>query len=284
MKHIILYSTVILMIYSCAMKKKRYKPDNFFGDQRYLNIAEAIYYGNGGLLKDYLERYKDLDIDKLGKRGAGLLMYSVIVRERKMTKMLLEHGADPNKVSNIIPYREPIKENSTGLCTLPLGFICEHYHRYGYNKKYAELLIKYGANVNDTTCYEPPFILALSTLNMKEKKEIFSILLENGADINIQNKYGDTPLTSATGGTFCWDTIEWLLDHGADYKITDHHNISVVHRIQDYLELHSDSRQKYLDPPQRLKRRLEAEGVIFPKGPFFPIKQGEPLPDIEYRK
>ncbi len=290
-RNIILYTIIGLVTSSCPynhfrMVQEHSKPDGFFKERKYSNIAEAIYNNNDDLLKNYLKTYKDLDIDKLGKRGANLLMYSIIMEKYKMMQILLEHGADPNVKSYVIPPTQPIGKNSDRLCAQPLGIICEYYHRY--NRKYVELLLKYGANVNDTICSKPPFIHAvggsayISTYTWRKKKELMTILLKNGANINIQDKSGKTALISARG--IKWETtIEWLLDHGADYKITDNHNISVVHHIQNYLE-NFGSEEKFLAKSRALKKRLENEGVIFPKGPFFPVKQGERLPDIKYRK
>lgn len=266
------------------MKKERLKPNNFFEDRKYFNIAEAIYYENSTLLKDYLTSYKDLDINKLGKRGANLLMYSIIIEKRKMMKILLEHGADPNVKSEIVPYTDTINEKSVRLCTYPLGEVVEYYE--DYNKKYIELLVKYGADINDNTCYQPPFIHAVhsSARRFEKKRELMSVLLKNGANINVQNKYGETPLISSFGGSFPFETLEWLLDNGADYKITDNYNVSIVHWLQDFLEENADTGDKFLEHPRQLKKRLENKGVIFPKGSFFPVKEGERLPDIEYKK
>ena len=72
--------------------------------------------------------------------------------------------------------------------------------------------IKRGADVNNTVA----LVVAFRTGNT----EIIKILMENGADVNIKNKYGTTSLTHAAWYG-CTGLAKLLLEYGADVDAKD---------------------------------------------------------------
>lgn len=50
--------------------------------------------------------------------------------------------------------------------------------------------------------------------------EVVRLLLEHGAEVNVQDKYGHTPLHAAVLGAGT-DTMQLLLEAGADRNLTD---------------------------------------------------------------
>ena len=80
------------------------------------------------------------------------LLYAVWEHNYDMTKFLLENGADPNFVS---VFWEVKPEETVRI--LPLETVCYK----DYNINFVKLLIKYGANPNDTRAQLPLFAAAL---------------------------------------------------------------------------------------------------------------------------
>ena len=88
----------------------------------------------------------------------------------EITKFLLENGADPN------------------LNPFTLHHYCESYK----NPELVKLLIKYGAKVNyiDPKTGATPLHRAMYMF----RSEVVKVLIENGADLSIKNKKGQTPI------------------------------------------------------------------------------------------
>ena len=80
-------------------------------------------------------------------------------------------------------------------------------------------LLEAGAEINITNQYgETPLHLARS-------KEQIKLLLETGANPNIQDKFGETPLH------WCWNNLEkirLLLEAGADYTIRNNKGLTPI--------------------------------------------------------
>jgi ankyrin repeat protein len=87
----------------------------------------------------------------------------------------------------------------------------------------ARLLIEHGANVNvkDSDGETPLHFFANNT-------EISRFLVENNADINIQNGLGETPLCRAAGANNI-EIMRLLLEHGADVNAQDDNGDTPLH-------------------------------------------------------
>jgi len=81
-----------------------------------------------------------------------------------------------------------------------------------------KLLIDAGANVNYKD--SPRKSTALHTATYWGQSEIVELLVKNGANVNVQNIYGDTPLmNSANHGDV--QAVKFLLKKGADVNLKD---------------------------------------------------------------
>ena len=54
-------------------------------------------------------------------------------------------------------------------------------------------------------------------------------LVEHGADVNIQNRWGETALYQASNRNGHLDIIRYLVEHGADVNIKDEDSKTVLH-------------------------------------------------------
>jgi Ankyrin repeats (3 copies)/Ankyrin repeat len=72
----------------------------------------------------------------------------------------------------------------------------------------------YAVEVND-------HIKDMSPEGIEKRQKIVNLLLDNGADINIQNQYGETPLHRAIGFLFQEEIVLLLLEKGAKIDIAD---------------------------------------------------------------
>ncbi len=138
------------------------------------------------------------------KFGNTLLMLTIMNQQIKPFKVLLIDKADVN-----------IHNSYEGTSAL-----IEASSSKQYDTKFAEILLQYGANVNDvqTDKKEPnkvktPLIQASKT----GKLDLVELLVKNGANINYQNEYGQSALSESV----IIDRYKisfFLLQNGSDYK------------------------------------------------------------------
>lgn len=95
-----------------------------------------------------------------------------------------------------------------------------------------ELLLDNGADCNATDTYgNTPFFHALATRNMK----IIRMLLDHGAYISpILSHFGMTALHFAAKNSQNPDVLEFLLDRGLDIERTDYGGSSALHQAAEY--------------------------------------------------
>ena len=101
-------------------------------------------------------------------------------------KILEEHGNDKIKLKKLI--------NSEGI----LGNTPLHYATIANNKEIAEILLRFGANINATNYRNSTLLHIAASQGYLEIAEFF---VKNGAKINIKDKYGKTPYDHAKTGT-----------------------------------------------------------------------------------
>ncbi len=122
----------------------------------------------------------------------------------KLAGLLLEKGSDPNAADSGIV-------NNAGGSPLPLSPIYAAAHRD--NTRMVALLRKHGADIN--TLHGGMSDLGRAALC--NDAAVCRILLENGADTNVEDRYGETPLFWAIYNNNA-EIVELLLNNGADPK------------------------------------------------------------------
>jgi len=159
-----------------------------FTDDPDFEKVKAVFRNNPSLIKMH------------DRTGQTALHYAVDRGNVKCVEFLLQNGADPNAVNyldgtpmvRVICFGPP--ENRLAI---------------------AELLVKYGADVNRVSHYHPP----LNWAAMKNNFGIVKLLVKSGAKVNAQDEY--MKLTALHFSAF-WGNVEmakFLLESGADPSI-----------------------------------------------------------------
>ncbi len=115
---------------------------------------------------------------------------------------------------------------------------------YGRHIRVAELLLKYGGNVNARGTYgqTPLFILSSDeTCDDDDNDDVLVVaqfLLERGADVNLTDEFHQTPLLRAIR-QLRYDLARLLIQHGADVKVEDDEGQSPLHLLIRWGDFHA---------------------------------------------
>jgi len=229
-------------------RSTEYQPEHFFSETE-LPIGRAIIDGNNSELKRLIKQ-GGVNISQPAKMGYTYLQYAMSLQNYDAMEILLSNGANPNVASPrmYVP--------GAGIQDKPSMRTCIETTAYSqYDMKYLKLLVKYGANINDTQN-----ALVLTKAIGFHNTEKIDYLLKNGAKLNIIPHFGVTPIIAAASQGQ-WDLVERLLDLGADPFLEAKDN-SVKRNIEYHLcltEGTSESNKKLA----KLLKRLEGMGMTF---------------------
>ena len=166
-------------------------------------MARAAHFGDLKSVEAILNENPELSNIQDSVYGNTVLMLSIIHRDKKLFKLLLDHGANVN-----------IHNTKKGNGASPITLACSYPKDDCY---FVRELIEHGADVNDTTHSYPyasvsPLFNATSWGNLKTIK----YLISQGADINYRNRFGDTPLGNSLSSNE-YEAALVLLINGADF-------------------------------------------------------------------
>lgn len=209
-------------------------------DQSALSFVTSSYKRSKIKIIDFLLK-KDADIFYRSKKGETLLHLAIKKFDPILIEKFLSLGLNPNA-------RDLNGDTS-------LHYLLSH-DGYGYNsinkyKKSLQILLKYNAKVDAKNKYNNQPI-HMATWQPKPK-EIFNILIKNGADINAKGRNGLTPILFASKA-FCphYDrkklklcaqrftkNISFLLEKGASLNDVSYDKMNLLH--------HSAQRSNFSD-------------------------------------
>ncbi len=140
------------------------------------------------------------------KYGNTLLKLTVMNQQMKPFKALLERKADVN-IHNTYDGTSALIES----CRLK-----------DYDIKFVQMLVEYGANVNDVETGErrqgnSTRFTPLIEASQSGMLEFVKFLISKGADVNYQNEYGQSALSESIMQKK-YEVSYYLLQNGADYK------------------------------------------------------------------
>ena len=264
MKKQIITILILMLLTSCSsMFKKSYKikapePQLYFTTGEELKMATAIYDGDLHSIQSMIDN--GFDLNRIGKGGMTYLYYAMLTMNYDTMELLLKNGANPNIHSKFFTDPDLHKkgqndEQNTGVCLEYSGYPA-------YDIKYMKLLIKYGANVNDTTYISP---LSSSVRDKSQGKEKIKYLVEHGINLNFSMTKTSVVCSQAT--IYNWNMVLFLLDIGADPMASEDPDFNVASAVQDYYDEGFDLDSQNGKMAQEVKRRLEQRGVKFPYHP-----------------
>ncbi|WP_315510180.1 ankyrin repeat domain-containing protein [Alloprevotella tannerae] len=241
---------------------KRYKvvpdPEVYFPDGQELKMATAIYEDKPRAIRSLIE--EGIDLNHVSKGGMTYLYYAMLNKNYDVMELLLKHGADPNIHSKF--YTNPAYPKKGYGDDKHIGACLAYCGRRAYDIKYMKLLVKYGANVNDTTSMNPIW----ATLRDKRQgREKIKYLVEQGLNLNYSQT--GTPAICGQALIYEWDMVLFLMDLGADPLAGDDPDFQVAASVQEYFDEGFDINSKYGKMALEVKHRLEQRGVKFPYRP-----------------
>ncbi len=246
----------LLALTACNFGERRlgseYYPKVYFSEAE-LPIAEAIWDGNGEEL-ERLIRQGEVDINLPGMKGWTYLYYAVYIWQYDMVEILLKNGADPNVISPSIytPGAGDQSEPSNESC---IETVCY----YSYDIKYLKLLLKYGADINESRS-GLPLSRAIDGYYARGGKKKINFLLKNGADPNVIAEHNLTPIIIAAD-VRRWELVHKFLDAGAD-PFLEVEGSSLKRSIEYYINS-SEGTPAWRREIRALMRRLQDMGMEF---------------------
>lgn len=203
----------------------------------------------------YLLDEEEIDIDAEDDEGRTPLYISISNNNIKMIRLLLKHGADPNKeisINDTKMIRTLLKHSDIQFVRLSNNEISNgNLSKYAYcgeppliyaiRKGYhdsAKLLIEYDASINDSIRASDYGVqvygdTALHFATKYEQTSTVELLLEYEADVNVVNELGQTPLFYAVNESRNYEIIKLLIEYGARIDIIDKHGKSMFDYIKN---------------------------------------------------
>lgn len=230
------------------------------------NLAKAVRDGNEGRIKDVLKAQPVLINYQEPKYGSTLLMLTI-------------ENQEPESFLNLLSLKADVRIHDTYDGSSALIKAC----RYDYfDILFVEALLEAGADPNDVEVgprrtdnhsRNTPLISAVKS----GKREFVVLLIDHGAEVNYQDEFGHSALTTAVLQDH-YDIVLYLLQKGANYR----HPIFVrpVENSEVYLV---DALRQAFFPLNSKQHKLKMEVVEFLKGKGLDYKNA-PIPDFIVKK
>ena len=157
------------------------------------------------------------DLNIYNHNGTTPLIDTIGASKRDLStfKKLIAYGVDINL---------PDKRNYYGS---PFHLACSEN-----SLEMVEILIKCGVDINAKYRTETELMICAR----EQKIELLDLLINSGADLDIQNSYGETALHIASSQRQCLPVIERLLEAGADLHIKNNYRKDWYENTYKYVQ------------------------------------------------
>jgi len=222
---------------------RQYRPEYYFEGED-LRIAKAIYNGENYQLNNLT---KD-QINRISFKGMSLFLYTIYVDNEEAMNLLLKKGGDANMFTKVKSF-----SSESWLEQTPLSFASQRP-----KISYIKTLLSYQANINDNRT-TPALLCAVG----KRNRELVDYLLNNGANINIQENITKSNALLEAADILDYDMVNHLLDRGANPMQRNVTGDCLAWTVQ-YDIKKGRGTDEFKKTLQDLKKRLEGMGVVFP--------------------
>ena len=200
-------------------------------------MSGSNYLEDSGPLEGFLEGRAIATLDVLAEAGTsinavdedGVSPLGVAIMSSRqgmvaMLRLLAERGANTNTIADSDWYLDRDGNSIPAPCLHQIIRNATGYHKGNYKSgaygPALTILCKEGRG--DIDYPDGDGDTALHLASHDGQLELARVLLENGADLEVRNKYGETPLLLACGGQWCSaDVVRLLLENGADVHARD---------------------------------------------------------------
>jgi uncharacterized protein len=196
------------------MNKMRAK--DYFDDPIQRKLAEAISDGDDEEMLELIRQ--GVDVNAKGKNGMRPLFWAFVKRQVKEFGILLEHGANPNV------YDEYNKPGYPSASVVEFAVMEE-------SGEYLRLVLAHGGDPNIKCCNGSARVIYVAILHNRNDNVLQ--LIKAGADISSPYTNGSTPLCSAVK-TNSYDIAYMMLENGADPNIRDKFGSTIIYYIKEY--------------------------------------------------
>ena len=194
------------------------------------------------------------EVNKEGRDGITPLFWALSKQEFPAFQLLLEQGADPNKIM------DGGRDSNAGYSSaLAMAAAIP-------DSRYLQAALQHGGdpNLSMNGWHQPVIYQAIMHGNLDNVK----LLVEGGADINYQDKAGQTPLITAVLATQ-YKIALYLLRSGADPTIKDNLGGSPVDIVMQFGDRGIDTRTGDLEAYDEFVAELQSRGVLHDDPPRF---------------
>jgi ankyrin repeat protein len=240
---------------------KQYKAADWFSNRNEIEFCQALEKGDTNQMRKLLDN--GLDINTLGQVSTNrmtFIVWSLFKQSKTSYQYLLEHGADPNKVSQDVESGKIVEFSAVTLSVLDIE-----------DSFYLKLALEHGGNPNVFSGYVPIIFDAIDSYSITNVQ----LLVDAGANVNEKSKKsGDTPLIRAI--TFSrYDIAYLLLERGANPNLIDKDDLNwaLTMRVMSHLQSKEDY-YKQVEYRKKVIKKLEDMGIKLDLSRDLNVKKG----------
>ncbi len=220
-----------------------------------LEVAIAIDNGNSELTLSLASKLTPVELNAYGNENMTLLRYSAhkaipeTDRQLSIVTALLRAGADALQKSG--------PKNGGSILSVALLRA-----EGGKGPAFLKAVLDGGVSPDSLEYHgsETPIIFRLVS---QDTTESLKLLVERGANVNVRDSLGRTPIMYGLG-TFALDEVNYLIDHGADPKAVDLLGESFASRLEHRIKTQQNDPLNRYPKIVALRERIIRMGVEWP--------------------